>query len=292
MTSNFTRLIQWSAIFMAGFAVAWVIRTPGGSNARQHAARTVLPDRRPLSSTPVKQVDTNSNPSAASKRPPEVERSFREASNQLVDAQGLLAQARDAAFKDDPGLGYAYETWKTYEGWQNMGATGAALGWWDNQRDPEVRRAMREVTRKMLVQELAARLSDPTTRDWILAWFGKNQVNTEEGVMQRQKWWSDDFVALPSFASLPPPDILASLLDPTKAHEILKDFQFTEDERRLINPSIFFYLEGSAQAGVISNSGEAYYHEKKGPRITSLESEVDTKNRRAVDLSTPTGDPE
>ena len=95
-------LMQWTAIFMAGFAVAWVIRTPRESNAHQYAERTVLPDRRPQSSKPAEPVGTNTKPRGVSKWSANAERSIWEASTELLDAQGLLARAQQTAFKGDP----------------------------------------------------------------------------------------------------------------------------------------------------------------------------------------------
>lgn len=281
--------------FAIGFSTAWLIRTPLVAESHnpnppkaddfpRHVVRPIKPN--PLSNVVPK-------PPAIPAMTHEQEKAVAHANAELMESQDRLANAREAAFKGDPDLSYAYEASRTYHNWQQrMGdLTSEARSWWSNQRTPANRAAMREVTRKILIQEIASRLGDPASREWMIAWFEQHEANNEQKIRERQSWWSEDYVSLPNFLTLPPPEVLAAMMNPATSTETLARFQITDEERKLIKPSVFFFLEGSAQAGVIAQGGMAYYNKNKGSAIASLESRVEIKNRHAVDLSNRTGNP-
>lgn len=222
----------------------------------------------------------------------ENEKAAAEASARLQEAQAELEKTREEAFQARPDLSYAYEANKTYGNWQQMnGQTPEARTWWNGQKDPEVRTAMRTVTRKLAVQEFAARLDDPSSAEWMRTWSDDEQANSEQGLDARQEWWEGEFEDLPDFGTLPPAEVVAALMNPQTRGEFLNRYKITPQERSLIKPAVLFHLEGSASAAAISNSGAAFYLKNRGNLIAMQEALVQRSYQEMVSMMNVNGTP-
>jgi len=210
-----------------------------------------------------------------------------DAEAELVAARNRLAEVRERVFKENPQLRQAYETTRTNEHWdQDMSfEKSKALGWWNNQRNSATRKAMRDISRKLVVKEFALSLEDAASADWVATW-ARNPRRQEAGeIKARQEWWDAEFVPLPNLENMPPPDVVAALLNPSTRAGVLEQYRISEEEKKAMDPAVLAYLEGAAQAGSLTIFGSSYYQANKGPEIAAIEEEVGLKNQRAVQLT-------
>ena len=269
----------------AGIAVicgaAFLLWYPGRSSARDESPRPTENAVAPVTERP-------DSPSAVRRRELEAKRQrAADAEAELVAARNRLAEVRERVFKENPKLQQAYETTRTNNNWdQDMTfEKSKALGWWNNQRNPATRKAMRAISRKLVVKEFALSLEDAASADWVATWARDPARQKAAEIKARQDWWDAEFVPLPHLQNMPPPDVVAALLNPATRAEVLEQYQISEEEKKAMDPSVLAYLEGAAQAGSLTIFGSSYYQANKGPEIAAIEEEVGLKNQRAVELT-------
>jgi hypothetical protein len=214
----------------------------------------------------------------------EKEASAKLASEKLLDGQTRLARKRKEIYKENPALGQAYVTMEFFSRWEShMGNELADVrGWWPNdpRNYPERRKAIRAVTRELLLQEIILTLNDPASTSWIMGLTVDPSLNSPGRLGQRDEWWYQDLPA-PSFGSLPPPDTLRRLLDPSTRQSVLDQFTCGEEGRNLIDPKVMIYLKEAARAGVLATSAGSFYDSNDHPEIKALKAEVDELSRKS-----------